>query len=876
MNHIPVQKQVACLPIAPEYTLVPVGLTIAEMAGYARVATVGTRAWVRGKRYQWEPVPDEMWQHVRPRHGAEVRFTYRPHGGGSRNQLFATIALVALTIVAPQFGAAASSAALGAGLTAGTAAFIGSAVSAGVVLGGSLIVNKLFAPDVQPFDAGQKRDNSKAYAEVSTDINPFGKEAYLPLVVGSRRIAPPDVTQPYVYEDDGGISTIERLFGMWGKHSITEVRVNNTSVTDFAAITTATLDGSEAAGTYTFVDKITKTENISETLSTFTVQEGTVLEDQTTPSNSEPRWFHFSTPGHDRLEEVSIKLQIQGLYRTLSETDNVYLPLRIQFRPKGGGSGDWVSLPEIHFRGRTTNVVRQEIRFRWDEEFGDLSLGGEVSHWFWATVPAVTAYTLSDGSTGPQWQCDAHFDDGGNRDTANIYSRRRGIDVVLDEATFPKGALEWRIMRGLVARTSFLGTTNYETSGVVESRFLGRRTGGNWDIDADQTTYPAQISVTQSLVIADEQPVQLPGIALLALRSRGQNAQGVTCTAARYVMDWDGAAWATETAASRNPATHYRQILYDFLTYHGIDTDLIDNDAFVAWRQECIDRGYECNAIFAGDGIGDILSALATAGFARRVFSDTFSIEYFRDRSGDTPVQLFSYRNSKIDFSIAGADRQAGLRVAFDNEDNDFFPDEVEVRLDNAADVGSYEAFSYRAITNVDLIRRRAYFDLLQIDKQRRTWIVDTAIEGVACQMGDLVSVVSDLFDDYSNGVRVSEVLSTTQIRVDQSLSVSNNVTWASDPAIDDIFDVGENTLIFIHTATGIEQRTITDITDDVITMDSPVTCVVGTIASVTTLSNAEHRCIVLRIERLDEERARLTLVDEAPEIYEELTRKFG
>lgn len=869
MTDLMVYAKPAGLPVPWQAVAVSHGKNIEEMVLELYGTLDGISAFVRGNGVSWEEVPRSQWKYVRPRVSEVLRFSFLPRGGGGKN-LFATIASIALAVVVTTF-APYLSAALG--------PVLGSLATVALGVGGSFLINRLF-PTETGIVPGQKQQDSRKFSDVDTDQNPFGRDDYLPIVAGSRRVSPPDIAEPRFRILDS-IETVERVFGFYGKHSLTNIQVNKTGVDDFSAITTAVLDGDEEDGTYTFIDRVTKSESIAEALNSFAVQSGTVLEDQTMPSNSEPRWLHFSTPGHDRLEEVIIKLQIQSLYRTTSETDDVYIPTRIQFRPKGGGSGDWVSLPEIHFRGRSTNIIKQELRIRWDEDFDDETLGGEISHHFWVTVPAA-GFDLSDGSSGVQWQSAAHFDNGsGNRNKKNIYSARRGVHVFLDETLYPKGPLEWRIMRGAGGRNSSLDTSTYEISGAVESLFLGRRTSGsagNWAIIADQASYPGQIGVVQSSSIADEHPCQLPGTAQIALRSKGQSIKGVTVEAARYVMDWDGAAWATETAASRNPATHYRHLLVEFLQHFGLDTDTLVPDApFVAWRQECIDRSYECSAVFSGETIGEMLLALAIAGFARPVFSDSFGIDYFRDRSSETPEQTFTPRNtSSIRFSIQTPVRQAGFRVKFDNEDLDYREDEIEVTLDNAADNGSFEAIAYRAIANESLARRRATFDLLQVDYQNLTWEVECSMEGIVASVGELVYLATDLLDDTAHGTRVLEVIDAKTLRIDQRITPSESTSF-TDP-IADILTAGVDSVAFVHTSTGVEMKEIVAVDGNVIELVSNLSTlpVAGTHVAITTLTNSRRRCVIKAIAKQSGDQAIVTLVDESPEIYEELERLFG
>ncbi|ADJ24757.1 hypothetical protein Hden_2962 [Hyphomicrobium denitrificans ATCC 51888] len=871
-DRIEIAHRPAGLPVPWQPLPVPCGASLADIVEDCYGTVDGIAAWVQEPDGSWRRVPAELWSQVRPRRSGCVRFTYRPSGGKGGN-IFGVIAAIALAIVAPYIGGYIAGTLLG--LTGTTLTIASGAIGAGVAIGGSIALTKLFPPDSANFGR-QSVKESNAYQSVSSDGNVLAKSAYLPLVVGRRRISPPDIMRPRSYIEDG-IETIDRCLAFYGRHALTDVWVDGTPADGVQSLTIEIKDGSEAAGVYTFIDEISAPIAISEELSTFKAN-ATKLEDAETPSNSEPRWHAFSTPAHEKLEEIAIRIRVDGFATSASATQKLRIPIRIRFRIKG--TEEWNNLPEMHVIGRSTSTIVRDVRLRWDEDFGAPDIDGELEWQFWQEVPA-SGKDLSDGNSGKQWEGHPWFDGGVPLTSVNhITAQRFGIRAFLDESVFPKGEFEFQVMRGLALNNDALDTA-YKISGTVYSLFVSYDAANVWTIPVDQGGFLARVTPLQATSIATRHPTEWPETAIVALKSKGNSVRNVTVLASRYVLDWDGSAWAAPTPDCANPATHYRQLLHDFLTFYGVDTSLIDDAAFVAWRQECIDQGYECSAVFAGDTVGNTLDAIATAGFARPRLSDGFGIDYFRDRTNDVPVQTFSHRNGEeISFSIVLPERPSGYRVSYQNQDNQWRDDEVEVSLDNASDIQSLESVQYKAIAKTSLVRRRAYFDLLQTDLRRRQWIVQTSVEGIVCERGDLVSVVTDLFDDKSHGARIRQVIDATHLAIDQVIpGVDPGPDIGDDPTVEQIFTTaGDRSVAFIHTPSGIVQREIVNILESVIEIDEalPEADVVGAHINITTLSNARHRCFVVDIDRSQDERAKLTLVDEMPEINQIMRAKFG
>lgn len=868
----------AGLPVPAQRLSARKGQSVAEIIAENYGSEDGIRVWVKSASplVQWEPVPPAKWRFMRPRRDDILQFSYLPHGGKNAN-LFATVAAIALAVLAPGIGSAIAT-----GLGFAATGFAASLITAGIVFGGSLLLNKLFPADLGSGFADRDANESGRFDDVSSDSNILAREAYLPVVI-DRRISPPDLMEPRP-RMLAGARAIDRCLGLYGEHLISDIRNDGTPIDDMEDVTVETKDGSEDEGCYTFINEISVTTGVGESLPTFAL-DGATLEDQVTASNAEPRWIHFSTPGHPDLEEVVIRIRIDAFVKTDSATQKQRVPIRIQVRPKGNPT--WVNLPEIHLKGRDPTTTVKDFRFRWDDLWGGVDSPGDITYDFWCEVPAVTAHSLSDGSQNvTQWQSNAWFDAGaGYQQTANIFGQRSGLRVRLNESVVAKGDLEWRIMRGYATNDTALDA-DYKISSVVESLFVAKGSAGTYTIAVDQGAFVSSLTVEHATAIADRYPVEWPQTAIIALRSK-QTLRNITCYASRKVLDWNGSAWATETTSSTNPATHYRQFLADFCAEHGYSTSLIDSAAFVAWRAECAARGYACAAVFAGDTMAEILSALATAGFAREIFGTTFSIEYFRDRSADPVVQLFSPRNSgSIKFSIDTPQRPFGLRISYPDGDDDDRTNEMEVTIDNAADIGLWEKTTYKAIKDPELVRRRGVFDLLQTNERRRKWLVETSLEGVLCQPGDLVGVVTDLFDDKSQGARVRQVINGSTLVIDQAILAEDYVgSFAENPSVANMLTVGDKSIIFVHTPTGVEERDIIEMDGNVVVLDAPLQDGIGndltdadlkgTIVSITTLSAAVNRCFVLEVKRTEDLRASITLVDEAPQIWNTMERLF-
>ncbi|SNZ21732.1 phage tail protein [Cohaesibacter gelatinilyticus] len=841
----------------------PFGLSVKEMVRGLGLSAGQATVWIKQANGLWKELDRGLWAYVKPKLEGVVKFTFR-QGGSTVKAIIGVVALIA-TIIAPF-------------LAPLTATLLLVAVAAA-----SIAANLLFPEEPPNLSLGgggsQEAEAVRKLANVQSDSNPVAKGGYLPIVVGERRISPPELSDPR-YSLDDSRQVVERIFAFDGQHALTDIQVDGAPISDYAAITTETIEGAGDDATSTFVNKCCKVEDVRARLAVFDLDDRDLV-NQDQPSKSEPTYTRFTTVAHNDLEEIVIRLQIDSFVKSDAPSTNIRLPLRIRFREKGS-NGAWNNLPEVHVTGRAQGSSLKEFRIRWDNVFGSENEPGDLGYEFWQNVPAA-GDTLSSGSTGDQWQAHSHFVDGaGLKDVANIVGGRQGVRVTLDD-DFAKVAYEWEIIRGYALTQSSLNGS-YAYSGSVPSLFEGYLDGQVYKVKVEQTPFNGTISINHVQALVNQQPCQRPATGLIGVKSVDETIRNVTVMAARYVKDWDGSGWNTVTATSKNPATHARQILFDAMKRLGVSTDLIDNDAFVAWRQACIDNGYEVSAVFSGTPFREVLEILAAAGFARMTFSDKFSVDWFRDRSADMPVVAFTPANANISVEVVEPELPIAIRCKFQDEADDFKDAETEVNNPFVTTITGQSVREYKGITKKSLARKRAYFDLLQAVYQGRQRVsVSSATQATVCERGDLVLLVTDLIDDKAFGGVVREVLSNTTLVIDQGPTVEGSTAFFDATNVfesSNIFDEGLQSSLWIRHDQGGDEI---EVSSAHLGSDGLITVRLASALSSTNVTGAHvvigpkaqllKRYIVLDVDREAEERASLTLVPEAPEIYEHLQR---
>ena len=194
------------------------GMTIAQMleaAGFH--ASPELRVNVSGV-----PVPPERWDRVKPKPGRLVTVTIAPGGGGDNStRLILTIGVIALAIAAPY--------------AAGVTATMGGAfLSAGVMIGGTLLVNALVPPPKNRLtELGEDNSRSNSLTGGSNQARPYGP---VPVLLGTHRITPDYAAQPYT-EVIGDDQYLRLLFNCgYGPIEMSDFKIGDTPLEEFEGV----------------------------------------------------------------------------------------------------------------------------------------------------------------------------------------------------------------------------------------------------------------------------------------------------------------------------------------------------------------------------------------------------------------------------------------------------------------------------------------------------------------------------------------------------------------------------------------------------------------------------------------------------------------
>lgn len=158
-------------------------------------------------------VPSAYWDKLTPKDGVAIHITRLSLSGGSARQLIAVVALVALSIFAPQVGLYFGSQLLG----------------AGVFLLGSLAITALTKP---PATGAGNTTTARwnALTGSSNNINPWG---VIPFVIGESRFFPTHAAFPYS-ESVGESSYQYCLFDLgYGDIEVSDIRIGDTSISQY-------------------------------------------------------------------------------------------------------------------------------------------------------------------------------------------------------------------------------------------------------------------------------------------------------------------------------------------------------------------------------------------------------------------------------------------------------------------------------------------------------------------------------------------------------------------------------------------------------------------------------------------------------------------
>ena len=268
--------------------------------------------------------------------------------------------------------------------------------------------------------------------------------------------------------------------------------------------------------------------------------------------------------------------------------------------------------------------------------------------------------------------------------------------------------------------------------------------------DNQSTTFETSyLSTLRS--IQYQAPVTRDGLALIAVRAQASDQlNGVidtlNCTVERLLPVWNGSSWSSPQA-TRNPAWAFCDVLRGPGNARPLDDTRIDLATILTWAQACDAQGLTFDAVIADRrSVWEMLQEIAATGFASPTVRDgKFSVVHDTTRS--TPVQHFSPRNSR-NFQVTRlyGDLPHVLKVRFPNAATLHQVDEIRVYDDGytAANATREEVLDLPYTTSATLAYRAARRYLATARLRPRVVSLDTDLEFLICERGDLVRVTHD------------------------------------------------------------------------------------------------------------------------------------
>lgn len=895
----------------------PEGATVGEMVAAMKVH--GLPPWFEDMgevRLDGDLVYRAHWHRVRPKarkDGWPVCITFHialqggGDSGGAGKQIVGLVAAIALAAVTAGIGGG-----FGAGLGGGW--FAAGSISAKVLAGavgivGALAIAALTAPPA--LNAGEtpasRRDEDRtASASGNAAAEPGGT---IDRVIGTTKVFPKIAGEPLVsLEGDTQNDIVEVACILNGPHHLDEIRVGGVTTDDDADIEIQTREGWQDDPVIDLFTRYGRSTGTQAELRAHEIQPENAdrLLNQSNPLKSLPTWHGArSRPSPD---EIWIRLAMGG-WRFNSNDNQLAVPVRI--RIKRQGTSTWINLPEVHFSASKNVVFKQEIHIKFS------AAGPE-------TIPQVptkdgmaAAFKSVTGQSTPPtdgWTADSYFSAGagsnglyrsveGSTNVRHTFLYQNRVEFWLDPATFAPGIYDVQVMRGYAYSKSSFDYSAYTLSGSVRDLFFYEQTGGNAVIAQTREGITDAITFQRMTSVWNAPILPKPGLATIAIKARNKQLNQISVVASGYTKDWDGAGWSTKVYGGQYIAAHFRDVMCGRENADPLPEELVDDETLIAWRADCVAKGYECNEVFDGSTVEEVRNLIASCGYARPYQSEIWGVIRDYDRSSEPIVQMFTPRNSRgLSFRKAFAQLPDGLRIQFRDKDNDWEPDETIVYRDgyDGGEGGLLETATFGGLDTFAAIEARAAFDLKQARARSTFYSWESPVEAIACRRGSLVGINHDTLKHHSGSARIKSIEydvngDISSITLDSKVEVKNKpkmLAISSILGVTSMLDIGARTAFAVRRTTGVSTVHVTDAATDgetaTLVPDAPLTRQTtdgsiydiadgnstidqiepGCLVAIGPRENVTTRVIVADMRFSKDLTANITAVDEAPELW--------
>lgn len=382
--------------------------------------------------------------------------------------------------------------------------------------------------------------------------------------------------------------------------------------------------------------------------------------------------------------------------------------------------------------------------------------------------------------------------------------------------------------------------------------------------------YDGEDQISQDVIwsalrgIRNENPINADvPLALTAMRIRATaqlsgNIETFNGLVTSRVTSWNGSAWVDDQP-SNNPADLFRHALTCSANKRPVAVGQIDLDQLADWHEFCTEQGYTFNQVrdFSGS-VWDTLKAICAAGRAVPTFVDgKWSVVW--DDPDAVVVQHFTPANSSgFQGQRAYIDMPHAFRVRFVNEQNNYLQDERVVYDDGYDETNAtrFEGLEFPGVTDPDLIWKFGRYHIAQLRLRRETYNLSTDFEHLVCTRGDRVRVTHDVPKWGLGFGRVKAVSGDT-------ITLDGDVTMEVDGDYVIRFRQGDGTSVLRSVVTDAGTNSVIELVAGGTAPEVGALYMFG----VTGIES-----VVLRVKAIAptaDFAARLTLVDDAPAIYQ-------
>lgn len=684
-----------------------------------------------------------------------------PQGGGDDKGILGMIAMIAITVFAPQIALSLNST-LGLGLQAGSIGM--SLLTAGVSFAGSMLVGAIFAPSKPKVDSNATKDVTSYGVDGAKNTAIEGIQ--VPVLYGQFRVGGNLIN--YYVENDGDTQILyARVVVSEGDiEAIESIEFNDQPIANFSDVEIDIRKGtSDQTVMNWFADTISPVSIGTELTETYTLH---------------------TTASVDRFR-VDI-VAPNGLFRaenngTLTE---ITVPLLIEYREAGSG-GAWIPLvvDDIAVGTRLANCVITD-------SFTYNPGGGPEAEGSYTKTGTTYAWTWGEANTfGSAAEYQAQ--NNGATITDAVLLEYLNANIVVTSPT--AGTCEVPIhmtstalsdAKRTAVRKSFTSTT------------LARDT---YELRIKRTTAPSvDLQVSDSVFVSDVNAILLedtamPYTAMLGIRVKlNEQLTGLPriTTLAKGRLMWvkrlpagggepAGLNWYYEY--STNPAW----IVWDMLTMGryggGMSASRLDITAFQTFADHCNTNGLTWNGpIDTQMNVWDACQLVLRVGHAQLVGVGTrFTVVI---EKADTPVMMFSVANmiegTFKETWLPQSDRANEIEVTYYDAANAYKQRTIKVYDPAAIAAGRPQRNASVNLFGVVDFDRAYEEGVFQLNLNRlilQTIEFSAPMEAVACSVGDLIYVQHDM-PQWGFAGRAAAGSTATVIQLDRPMTTVTGTTY--------------------------------------------------------------------------------------------------